>query len=55
MTAEKDEDVIRAAANNLQECKDRSWCGGISVYDIINCDKLIVTQAAAKKVEEVYA
>ena len=53
VTAEKDEDVIRAA-NNLQNVKT-GVVGGISVYDIINCDKLIVTQAAAKKVEEVYA
>ena len=53
MTAEKDEDVVRAA-NNLQNVKT-GVVGGISVYDIINCDKLIVTQAAAKKVEEVYA
>ena len=53
VTAEKDEQVVRAA-NNLPGVKT-GVVGGISVYDIINCDKLIVTQAAAKKVEEVYA
>ena len=53
VTAEKDEEVVRAA-NNLPGVKT-GVVGGISVYDIINCDKLIVTQAAAKKVEEVYA
>lgn len=53
VTAEKDEQVVRAA-NNLPGVKT-GVVGGVSVYDIINCDKLIVTQAAAKKVEEVYA
>ena len=27
----------------------------INVYDILNCDKLIVAEGAVKKIEEVYA
>ena len=26
-----------------------------ALYDILNCDKLVVVEAAAKKIEEVYA
>lgn len=53
VTAEKDDEVIRAAGNipGVQT----GMVGEIGVYDIVNCDKLIVTQAAARKVEEVYA
>lgn len=53
VTAEKDEDVIRAARNLPGVLT--GTVGALSVYDLVNCDKLIVTQDAAKKVEEVYA
>lgn len=53
LTAEKDESVCRAV-NNLPGIF-AGMVGEIGVYDIMNCDKLIVTEAAARKVEEVYA
>ncbi len=53
ITAEKDEEVARAA-RNIPGVKT-TVSGAISVYDIVNCDKLIVTEAAARRVEEVYA
>lgn len=30
-------------------------CNSVSVYDILNCDTLVVAEAAVKKIEEVYA
>ena len=53
VTAEKDEEVIRAA-RNIPGVKT-AIVGGFGVYDLVNCDKLIVTEEAARKVEEVYA
>lgn len=53
ITAEKDEEVIRAAGN-LPEVKT-TIVGELSVYDIVNADKVVLTEAAAKRVEEVYA
>lgn len=53
VTADKDEDVIRAA-RNIPGVKT-AVVGGFGVYDLVNCDKLIVTEEAARKVEEVYA
>lgn len=53
VTAEKDEEVIRAA-RNISGVKT-AIVGGFGVYDLVNCDKLIVTEEAARKVEEVYA
>ena len=53
VTAEKDEEVIRAA-RNIPGVKT-AIVGGFGVYDLLNCDKLIVTEEAARKVEEVYA
>ena len=52
VTAEKDEEVIRAA-RNIPGVK--TAIVGFGVYDLVNCDKLIVTEEAARKVEEVYA
>ena len=53
VTDEKNELVCRAANNipTVQTCV----VGAVGVYDIVNCDSLIVTEAAARKVEEVYA
>ena len=53
VTAEKDEEVIRAA-RNIPGVKT-AIVGGFGVYDLVNCDKLIVTEEAARKVEEVYS
>ena len=53
VTAEKD-DAVYYSAKNLQNVQT-GVIGGISVYDIVNCDNLIVTEAAARKVEEVYS
>ena len=48
-----DEAVVRAA-RNIPGVKTAP-SGAISVYDIVNCNQLILTEAAVKKVEEVYA
>ena len=53
VTAGKDEDVLRAS-NNIPTVKTIQT-GEINVYDLVNCDKVIVTEAAVKEVEEVYA
>ena len=38
---------------NIEGVKTTQW-NTINVYDILNCDTLIVAQDAAKKIEEVY-
>lgn len=53
LTAEKNELVCRAA-NNIPTVQT-GIAGAVGVYDIVNCDSLIVTEAAARKVEEVYS
>lgn len=53
VTAGKDEDVLRAS-NNIPTVKTIQT-GEINVYDLVNCDKVIFTEAAVKEVEEVYA
>lgn len=53
VTAEKDDAVYYAARNLPNVCT--GVVGGVSVYDIVNCDNLIVTEAAARKVEGVYS
>ncbi len=53
ITAGKDEDVLRAS-NNIPTVKTIQT-GEINVYDLVNCDKVIFTEAAVKEVEEVYA
>ena len=53
VTDKKDENVMMAS-NNLQGIQT-SAAGNINVYDIVNCDKLIVTKDAAKAIEEVFA
>ena len=50
---EKDETVVRATAN-LPEAKT-SYVNTLNVYDILNAGKVILTKAAVKSVEEVYA
>ena len=50
---ERDEMVVRAA-NNIPGVKT-AYVNTINVLDILNYDKFIVTEAAVKLVEEVYA
>jgi large subunit ribosomal protein L4 len=50
---ERDEAVVRASAN-IAGVKT-SYVNTINVYDILNCDSLILTKEAVNKVEEVYA
>ncbi len=53
LTDEKNEAVCRAVRNLFGI--NAGVVGGVGVYDIMNCDSLILTEAAVKKVEEVYA
>jgi len=53
ITAIKDELVVRSAAN--LPCVKTDIAGAASVYDIVNCDKLVITEEAARRFEEVYA
>ena len=45
--------VIKSCAN-IEGVKTTQW-NTINVYDILNCDTLIVAQSAVAKIEEVYA
>ena len=45
--------VIKSCAN-IEGVKTTQW-NTINVYDILNCDTLIVAQDAVAKIEEVYA
>ena len=45
--------VIKSC-NNIEGVKTTQW-NTINVYDILNCDTLIVAQGAVTKIEEVYA
>ena len=53
VTAEKDENVIKSAAN-IQGVRT-ALVGTMNVYDIVNCTSFIVTKEAVEKIEEVYA
>ncbi|ASS41217.1 50S ribosomal protein L4 [Eubacterium minutum ATCC 700079] len=53
VTAEKDENVVRSAAN-IKGVKT-TLVGTMNVYDILNHTSFIVTKAAVEKIEEVYA
>ena len=50
---EKD-DVVYKSARNIEGVKV-SLVNTLNVYDILNCDKLLVLQDAVSKIEEVYA
>ncbi len=50
---EVDEKVIKSCAN-IQGVKTALY-NEINVYDILNCDTLVVAKAAVQKIEEVYA
>lgn len=51
--ADKNDNVIRSA-NNIEGVVT-TLVNTLNVYDILNCDSLIITTDAVKKVEEVYA
>ena len=50
---EVDECVIKSCAN-IEGVKTTQW-NTINVYDILNCDSLVVAKDAVAKIEEVYA
>ena len=50
---EVDECVIKSCAN-IEGVKTTQW-NTLNVYDILNCDTLIVAKEAVEKIEEVYA
>ncbi|MDO4482920.1 MAG: 50S ribosomal protein L4 [Clostridia bacterium] len=50
---EREENVVRATAN-LAQAKT-TYVNTLNVYDILNAGKVVLTQAAVKSVEEVYA
>ena len=50
---EVDAKVIKSCAN-LPKVKT-AVVNALNVYDILNCDTFIITEAAVKKIEEVYA
>ena len=50
---EVNEFVIKSCAN-IEGVKTTQW-NTINVYDILNCDTLVVAQGAVAKIEEVYA
>ena len=51
--SEKDDKVVKSLAN-IAGVKT-AYVNTLNVYDILNCDKLVVALDAAKKIEEVYA
>ena len=53
VTAEKDENVVRSAAN-IPGVRT-ALVSTMNVYEIINHDNFIVTAEAIKKIEEVYS
>ena len=53
VTADVDQMVVRAS-NNIPDVKT-TFVGSLNVYDILNCDKFIISQDAVKRVEEVYS
>ena len=53
VTEEKNELVIRAS-NNVPTLKTEI-AGSVGVYDIVNCNSLVITENAVKKIEEVYS
>ena len=53
VTCNADQQMVRASAN-IQGVKT-TFVGSLNVYDILNCDKIIIAMDAVKTVEEVYA
>ena len=52
VTAEKDENVVKSAANI--KGIETTYVGRMNVYEILNHTSFIVTEAAVRKIEEVY-
>jgi len=53
LTADKDENVVKSAANIPGV--ETSYVGRMNVYEIINHTSFIVTKGAVEKIEEVYS
>jgi len=53
LTAEKDENVVKSAANIPGV--ETSYVGRMNVYEILKSTSFIVTKDAARKIEEVYS
>ena len=53
VTKDADPMIVRAS-NNIPGVQT-TFVGSLNVYDILNCDKFIISQDAVKLVEEVYA
>ena len=53
LTAEKDENVVKSAANIPGA--ETSYVGRMNVYEILNHTSFIVTKEAIEKIEEVYS
>ena len=53
LTAEKDENVVKSAANIPGV--ETSYVGRMNVYEILNHTSFIVTKGAIEKIEEVYS
>ena len=53
VTAEADQNVVKSG-RNIPGC-EVTFANLINVYDVINANKLVVDQAALKKIEEVFA
>ena len=53
VTAQNDEKLIKSAAN-IPGVKTTTT-GSLTVYDMLNCDKMVIVKAAVEKLEEVYA
>ena len=53
VTAEKDENVVKSAAN-IPGVRT-ALVGTMNVYEIVNADSFIVTKEAVEKIQEVYA
>ena len=54
IVTEAADEVIYKSARNIEGVKVAP-ANALSVYDILNCDSFVVTESAAKKIEEVYA
>ena len=53
ITADKDENIVKSAANI--KGAETSYVGRMNVYEILNHTSFIVTEAAVRKIEEVYS
>lgn len=53
VTAEPDTKVV-VSSRNIEGNKT-TFVGQLNVYDILNAGKLILTEAAVQKIQEVYA